>query len=85
MRDMDDTEDVSPFAGLDYPVQQKPRWWRRRQPHIIPSTAAIGPLALDLCKVFKVSGKQALAAAVLLDQGRATDALDLLALAEDEK
>jgi hypothetical protein len=71
---MEDTKAVSPFEGLDY----ERRWGRARS----PSTAAIGPLALDLCKLFAVSGRTGLAAAVLLDQGRVTEALELLSISE---
>jgi len=78
MRGMADTKDVSPFEGLDYETGR--RGWRDRPR--APSTAAIGPLALDLCKLFAVPGKAGLAAAVLLDQGRVTEALDLLAATE---
>jgi len=78
MRVMADADDVSPFEGLDY--ETGPRRWRDRPR--APSTGSIGPLALDLCKLFEVSGKAGLAAAVLLDQGRVTEALELLAASE---
>ena len=78
MRVMVDAKDVSPFEGLDYGTGR--RGWRDRAR--APSTAAIGPLAIDLCKIFGVSGKAGLAAAVLLDQGRVTEALELLAISE---
>ncbi len=58
----------SPYAGLDYEYG------------VIPSTAAIGPLAQSLAALVGVSGMAALSAAILLDQGKSTDALDLLDL-----
>jgi hypothetical protein len=67
-----DTPAKSPFHGLTYP------------PERTPSTAAIGPLARDLVSLYGVPGPNALAAAVLLDQGRAQEAFELLDAAAAE-
>jgi hypothetical protein len=57
----------SPFAGLDYDLEQRP-----------PSTAAIGPLTRDLVAIFGCSPRHALAAATLIDRGWVEDAMALL-------
>lgn len=64
----------SPYAGLDYPEGMRPR------------AGELGRLALSIGKLYGVTGPHALAAAILLDQGRASNALELLAevLAERE-
>lgn len=64
----DSPPNPSPYAGLDY------------RPELTPSTASLGPLAQSMAQLVGVGGMTALAAAILLDQGRATDALDLLGL-----
>jgi hypothetical protein len=58
----------SPYAGLSYYEGQR------------PSTGDLGPLAESLGKMFAVGPFTALSAAILIDQGVAADALDLLHL-----
>lgn len=53
------------FDGLDYPADQRPQ-------------ASLGLLAIQIRDLYGVPGPTALAAAVLLDQGRAGPALMLL-------
>ena len=62
------SQPASPWAGADYKTAGRP-----------PSTAAIGSLARDIAELYRVAGPIPLLAAVLLDQGRVTEALDALA------
>jgi len=73
-------DDRGPFDGLDYGgggslagVADRPR------------TAAIGPLAQAIRELTGCGGLTTLAAAVLIDQGRVTDALTLLSLEISER
>jgi hypothetical protein len=61
-----DASAKSPYAGLNYYVGQR------------PSTGELGPLAKDIVSMTGVGPLVALSAAILLDQGAAGDALDLL-------
>jgi len=61
-----DEPHTSPFEGLDY------------DPGVQPQTAQIGQLSLVVVQLTGVTGLLALAASVLLDQGRAAEALALL-------
>lgn len=63
----------TPFDGLDYGDDCK------------PSTAAIGPLALALRDLTGVSGLIAVAATTLIDQGRVTEACQLMAAELEER
>jgi hypothetical protein len=56
----------SPYAGLDY------------RPGEIPSTAALGPLAESIVRMTGVGPMVALSAAILIDQGAAEPAMNLL-------
>jgi hypothetical protein len=56
----------SPYAGLDY------------RPGEIPSTAALGPLAESIVRMFGIGPMVALPVSVLLDQGKVRAAMDLL-------
>lgn len=67
--------DVSPFAGLEYPVAIN---GGASRPH---DSAAVGKLAISIRDLTGADGITALSAAILLDQGRASEALDLLAAA----
>lgn len=60
------------YEGLDYPADTRPQ----------PS---LGLLALQIRELYGVDGKTALTAAVLLDQGKATDSLTLLDAVQDER
>lgn len=62
----------SPFHGFDYPSHEAFGLVRPTR------SDAIGRLAIDLQQLAGVGGIDALSAAILLDQGRAEEALDLL-------
>jgi hypothetical protein len=61
-----DASAKSPYAGLDY------------RPGEIPSTAALGPLAESIVRMFGIGPMVALPVSVLLDQGKVRAAMDLL-------
>lgn len=61
----------SPFADLDTPEGSRPR-------------GDVGKLARDVQALCGVGGLHCLAAAILIDQGRASAGLDLLGRAVDE-
>jgi hypothetical protein len=61
-----DASAKSPYADLNYYVGQR------------PSTGDIGPLAKDIISMTGVGPLVALSAAILLDQGAAGDAMNLL-------
>ena len=62
-----DEPEPGPYDHLDYAVGA--RAW--------PSTEAVGRLASDIQRLTGVPGAMAIAMAVLIDQGRVADALDL--------
>jgi hypothetical protein len=69
---------ASPFAGLDYPNHGG------EYVHT-PNTAALGRLAIDIRELTGIGGETAIAAATLLDRGRVTDALDMIAAVRKAK